>query len=289
MASYTVNFTDGSSHTYDNVPETVTEDQVRARANDDYADKEVDHIAGGMPTPSATSANPELGPSIAEKGAAAAQTVAGPVLHALHNPVVDIGLGGAAAYKVGTSLMDRFKGQPAPVAPTGNAPQGPVAPMANEMGVAQYTADNMTPQQMAATLKSPNMTPQGPAPQPMTSTQQILSKTVSPYNAQAVQQAAQAAATGGPAAGQATNFIQRINQLAERYTPAIQRMGLKGGNFLAPAAALYSGLTSHQQLPSDPYEQARVIQQNSMPGMSPEQVRNFQNDFEKMFTPKKKQ
>jgi len=67
MASYTVNFTDGSSHTYDNVPETVTEDQVRARANDDYADKEVDHIAGGMPTPSATSANPELGPSIAEK------------------------------------------------------------------------------------------------------------------------------------------------------------------------------------------------------------------------------
>ena len=44
MASFTVNFEDGSSHVYDNVPEGVTEEQVRARANEEYGDRGVTGI-----------------------------------------------------------------------------------------------------------------------------------------------------------------------------------------------------------------------------------------------------
>ena len=77
MASYTVNFTDGSSHTYDNVPETVTEDQVRARASDEYGNKEISHVDGDVassaaPAAPAGPAMPDNQPNLAEKGVAAA-------------------------------------------------------------------------------------------------------------------------------------------------------------------------------------------------------------------------
>ena len=57
MASYTINFADGSSHTYDNVPEGVTEDQVRARAGDEYGDKEISSIAAAQPPAPAPAAS----------------------------------------------------------------------------------------------------------------------------------------------------------------------------------------------------------------------------------------
>ena len=50
--SLTVQFTDGSSHTYDNVPDDVTQDQANARASQEFADKRV----GAAEAPSTASA-----------------------------------------------------------------------------------------------------------------------------------------------------------------------------------------------------------------------------------------
>ena len=45
--SVTVNFDDGSSHTYDNVPDDVTQEQVNQRAASDYPDKEIETAREG--------------------------------------------------------------------------------------------------------------------------------------------------------------------------------------------------------------------------------------------------
>ena len=43
--SVTVQFADGTSHTYDNVPDDVTPDQIEARAQGEFKDRQIQHIA----------------------------------------------------------------------------------------------------------------------------------------------------------------------------------------------------------------------------------------------------
>ena len=115
MASYTVNFTDGSSHTYDNVPETVTEDQVRARASDEYGNKEISHVDGDVassaaPAAPAGPAIPDNQPNLAEKGVAAAQTAFNtlkPVAHyAMSHPIETAAVG---SYVPGVNQLPGFR------------------------------------------------------------------------------------------------------------------------------------------------------------------------------------
>ena len=74
--SVTVNFDDGSSHTYDNVPDDVTDDQVATRASGEFSDKTISEISSGgsaaMAAPAAGPVAPEV--SLPEKIAGAAAT-----------------------------------------------------------------------------------------------------------------------------------------------------------------------------------------------------------------------
>lgn len=93
--SVTINFDDGSSHTYDNVPDDVTDDQVASRASSEFGDKTISEISsggGGAPAPSTGPVAPEL--SLPEKAVGAAAT-AGQL--ALEHP--GIAAGAAGLYK----------------------------------------------------------------------------------------------------------------------------------------------------------------------------------------------
>lgn len=57
MASYSVTFEDGSSHAYDNVPDTVTQDEVNQRAQQDFPDRKV----AGIQTTAAVTPEHESG------------------------------------------------------------------------------------------------------------------------------------------------------------------------------------------------------------------------------------
>ena len=70
--SVTVTFEDGTSHTYDNVPDDVTDDQVTQRAGSDFAEKSVTGVVGGIAPASAPQPNEER--SMGEKAIAAGQT-----------------------------------------------------------------------------------------------------------------------------------------------------------------------------------------------------------------------
>jgi hypothetical protein len=66
--SLTVQFTDGSSHTYDNVPDDVTQDQANARASQEFADKRVGaaEAPSTAPAPTSGAVAPQREPSAGE-------------------------------------------------------------------------------------------------------------------------------------------------------------------------------------------------------------------------------
>ena len=51
--SVTVTFDDGSNHTYDNVPDEITDDQVNQRAGQDFGDKTITGVVQGTAPASA--------------------------------------------------------------------------------------------------------------------------------------------------------------------------------------------------------------------------------------------
>ena len=135
MSSYTVNFGDGSSHTYDNVPEGVTEDAIRARAGQDYSDKDISGIstaeapAGQHPIPGMGTSNPNttVGQDIIAAGQTgfnlANQFLSTPIGHAVE------AVGG---YKYGVKpLLEKYLGARANIptgGPAGGAPTSAVSP-----------------------------------------------------------------------------------------------------------------------------------------------------------------
>lgn len=72
--SMNVQFDDGTSHTYDDVPDDVTQEQVDARARADYPHKEVGQVAEGEHPMAPEIKPPAPEPTTAEKGMGVAQT-----------------------------------------------------------------------------------------------------------------------------------------------------------------------------------------------------------------------
>lgn len=236
--SVTVNFDDGTSHTYDNVPDEVTDDQVSARASDEFADKTVSGVGGGTPTPldqGMGSYNQET--TLGQKAIAAGQTALN-----LGNEAVSSPLGHAAeAYlgykKVAKPLLDKYletrAGLPtgAPVGtPTGAPPTAPVeAPriqVPQNVGSGPRPAVSPGAQQTFDLLKAPNATV-APTPAPT---------------------------VGGPAAQEGSTFIQRMTQqfapMAEKVAPALGRVAANpivqgAGRVLSSPITLGASLMSH--------------------------------------------
>jgi hypothetical protein len=99
MASFSVQFADGSSHTYDNVPAGVTQEQVNVRARTDYPDKEITEVAAGVApeAPKPMPAAPE--PSFGENVLGGAQTALGMTNAFLSSPLGHaVEIAGGAGY-----------------------------------------------------------------------------------------------------------------------------------------------------------------------------------------------
>jgi hypothetical protein len=98
----TIQFADGEPHTYQNVPEDVTPDQIEQRATKDFPDRKLSHIAreaaGGAQTPAAAPDKKPKDRGLAQKvidtSVAALHSITDPVLNlatgAIAKPVADI-------------------------------------------------------------------------------------------------------------------------------------------------------------------------------------------------------
>jgi len=93
-----VTFGDGSSYTYDNVPDEVTQEQVDTRAKNDFPDKEIQVVGAGSHPDAAPLAPPSAPPTTAQQFGGGLQT-AGQVIAQHWAPIAETLAGGLGLYK----------------------------------------------------------------------------------------------------------------------------------------------------------------------------------------------
>jgi hypothetical protein len=280
MATYTVNFDDGTSHTYDNVPDDVTQDQVNARAANEFSDKNITGVsAGEAPAPVAPEA-PYKEPSLGEKVVGGVQTAAQTV--AAHPTIA------GAATELGLAALPQTN---IPVLKQAQQlAKSPIKIAQGAVDAAQATAMSRNAQALSQMehqarqyLKMNQAVPQGlqdaidalrskvaggpveaPAVKPVTPpgaqafnniTNTLSSKPpVQPVAPGAAQKTAQIAATQGPAAVEGSSFIQSLSQkfapMAEKVAPVIGRVAANpvvqgAGRVLSSPITLGAQLMAH--------------------------------------------
>ena len=101
--SVRIDFDDGTSHTYDNVPDDVTDDQVQSRAQTDFSKRTISGVSAGQ-APEPKEPTPGAGPVAPEQKTSLIEDIAGPVVAAgqiaAEHPVAT----GAALTGAGTLL-----------------------------------------------------------------------------------------------------------------------------------------------------------------------------------------
>ncbi len=118
--SVTVQFDDGTSHVYDDVPDHISDSEVESRASQEFG-KEIAHV--GTPIPHET--------NMGEKAVGALQTGVNLAGQALGNPLVQYGLeAGGTGLAAKKFLVD-------PLVEAMKAGRGPVNPAAMEAGAQQ--------------------------------------------------------------------------------------------------------------------------------------------------------
>ena len=218
--SVTVNFDDGSSHTYDNVPDDVSDDQVTERANGEFSNKTISTIGSGQPTSRPPEVTPPLDTGTALLGGAqTAYNVANEVLGSPLGHAVGYGVGAAYGAK---QLKDYLNAKQAIQA----AAQEPIG---TPRGPATKIPVNWNPGATPAVPTSMNQLPVSARNIPVPTNPNL--PTVANPNLPAVNRIDQiravanapapAPAIGGPAAQEGSNFIERI---AQKYAPIAQRV-----------------------------------------------------------------
>lgn len=244
MASYTVNFEDGSSHIYDNVPDDIDQQNVQDRASMEFSDKKVVSAtknAGGE----STTHEPSLGTKIGGAAQTAFQVgkeiatsplgVAAETLYGIHK----------FGPKIAEQLGQSFRGGAAP---------GPVAPASNI-----YVPPNT-----------------GGAPRPMTTPQQTFNALRTPTPAVATgAPAAETAATQTPGLVQrGIDLASKMRQIAAQRVvapaaaaaPAVAPFAVSAA---VPAAMMAHDYQSFKQLtPQQQKEQAMQALSGQAPGQA---------------------
>lgn len=208
-----VKFADGTSHTYDDVPDDVTQEQVDARATADYPDKEVGETREG-----AHPFTPEKPPEDVPPTAGEAAVGVGKMAYdfAMENPKT-AGVITSAALASLPQAAERI-----PIA--GKFVTGAKLPLT--IGKATVDALNRVGQQPVA--PEAFRAPPAPAPNGLVDAQ---GRPMAPSVPQAPQAAPKAPPIGGPAAEQGANFVQRITQ---EYAPKIASGLQQAGKYIAP-------------------------------------------------------
>ena len=203
--SVTVNFDDETSHTYDNVPDEVTDDQVQSRAANEFGDKSITGIGGATPTPlnqGMGTSNPELSPG--QQAIAAGETALNVANQALQTPLGHAAEAYTGYRAVAKPVIDQYLAAKAAMANPAQA-AAPVAQPAPKLSVVNGGMPAASPQTSAMPNRvSYNMPGMGAAP-----------------------------AAAQPPSG--TNFMSRMSQLANQYLPVAKT----AGKVLGGAAAGY--------------------------------------------------
>lgn len=107
--SMNVQFADGTSHTYDDVPDDVTQDQVNARAADDFPSRKIAGVGEGANENAAPLPSPEgaVEPTTGEKAAGVIQT-AGQLAGEYGKQAAEIGGAAYGGYK-GVQAINAYK------------------------------------------------------------------------------------------------------------------------------------------------------------------------------------
>ena len=225
--SMNVQFADGTSHTYDDVPDTVTQAEVNMRASTEYPGKEIAGVNEGanVNAPELTPTTPP--PSLGEQGLGTLQT-------ALHYGMEAAPyLGGAAGlYKANKIANTYMAGK--------NLEAQTAAEVARLR--AEAAAGHQNIQQQKVNLRA------GLPP-----TSSLVDAQGRPMAMNPVVPEAMPTRIGAPAAAPSGNFAQ----LAQRFAPAMQKISpmLEGaGKLLAPAAI------AKELFYTSPEEQAQLKQ-----------------------------
>lgn len=240
--SVTVNFDDGTSHVYDNVPDEVTDDQVSARAAGEFSDKTISGV-GGNTTP-ASEVAPGREPTVGEQFVAGAQTFANTVKPAaefvMQHPIESAAV---ASYVPGVNrlpiirdvkearqaLYNKYVGAKGAI-PTPAMTPAPTAvvPPSAEMSLAEQVAKNLTAEEMMNAAKGQGL-PERMAPTtaaPTTAQGRPFSPQGQAFLSSRTPATPPAPTVGGPAAQQGSNFIERITKqfapVAERVAPVLK-------------------------------------------------------------------
>ena len=145
--SMNVQFVDGTSHTYDDVPDDVTQEQVNARASDDFPSREIAGVGEGAHPEAAPLPNPEeaVDPSTGEKVMAGLQTAVPyikPVAEfAMQHP---IGTGVVGSYIPGVNKLPVFRDIKNTREAVGNITKRGINLAENMMGNAPTSTSGMT-------------------------------------------------------------------------------------------------------------------------------------------------
>lgn len=210
--SMSVTFADGTSHTYDDIPDSVTQEQVDMRAKTDFPDKEVAGVSVGA-HPEAPKLNETTpGPSPIEQGLGIAQTG----LHYGMEAAPYLG-GAAGLYKANKIANTYMAGK--------NLEAQTAAEVARIRAEAAAGHQNIQQQKVNLRAGLP------PTSEPMlvdAEGRPMASRPIAPES------------IGGATAAQTAQPMEgRFAQLAQRFAPAMQRVApyLEGaGKMVAPAA-----------------------------------------------------
>ena len=228
--SVTVTFQDGSSHTYDNVPDEVTDDQVTARAGNDFADKTITGVVGGIAPGAAETAAP-TGP-VVPNDLSMGEKVAGGVATAANLAMEHPGLaaGAAGLWKANKVANAYINAKQADAAAT-NARTNQMATRTEQMAqtearVAQRPGFGNVPKGGAPAQPSGLVdaagNPMSSAPRP---TMANLPGAGTPPAAMPMPTPA--------APPSSSNFMSRMTQLADQYMPAARTAAKTAGTAAA--------------------------------------------------------
>lgn len=223
--SVTVTFDDGTSHTYDNVPDDVTDDQVTQRAGGDFTDKTITGVVGGA-APAANTEMPggavapqELG--FGEKAVGAAATAAN---LAMQHPAIPAAAAGLwKANKVANAYIKSKEAEAA----------------ASQARTAQQAETAAAQLEQSRARMAERMARAGGVAQPgglVDAAGNPISSAPKPTMSAMPGAGAGPAPTMPEAPPSSSNYMSRMTQLAERYLPAAKSAVGAVGRVAAPVA-----------------------------------------------------
>ena len=251
--SLNVSFSDGTSITYDDVPDEVTQDQANARAAEKYPDKQILGVSEGAhpEAPPIVEKTPEPQPSLGEQALATYKTAhdiapisteaaTGAALIGAGNAIGKIPVVGPALGAVGRAVT------PQPIQNLYSAAKN-ITGGINAWSQGQLndalalrhqieSAGKAVPAELQGHIE--NMArQQGAMPKgTITPTASGVVHTANPMNPNLAPPAAPAPVPEAPPTSQ--NYMQRMTQLAERYMPAAKTAIGTAGKAIAPVARI---------------------------------------------------